>query len=145
MLNRRARERGRLTVNDFLTSLAADLIGRIDGPMQFRIYIQPMMAVAFAIRDGRRDAHEGRGAYGFALLTDAKHRAYLLRDGWKGVSRVFVLAYLLDIVYQFIALHGWHPLQALATAVLLAIVPYVLLRGPVNRVACAMRRQASVH
>ena len=132
-------------MNDFLTSFAADLIGRIDGPMQFRIYIQPMMAVAFAIRDGRKDANDGRGAYGFALLADAKHRTYLLRDGWKGISRIFVLAYSLDIIYQFVALHGWHPLQALTTAVLLAIVPYVLLRGPVNRVTCAMRRQASVH
>ena len=132
-------------MSDFLTSFAADLIGRIDGPMQFRVYIQPLMAIAFAIRDGRKDAHEGRAAYGFALLTDAKHRTYLLRDGWKGISRVFVLAYLIDIVYQFVALDGWHPLQAFTTAVLLAIVPYVLLRGPVNRLTCAMRRQEGVH
>ena len=110
-------------MDNFLTNLTTDLIGRIDGPMQFRIYIQPLMAVAFAIRDGRKDAREGRPAYGWAVLTDAGHRGYLLRDGWKGIYRVFVLAYVLDIVYQYIALRGWHPLQALVTALLLALVP----------------------
>ncbi len=120
-------------MEDFWGNLLTDLIGRIDGPMHFRLYLQPLMATAFAIRDGLKDAHEGRPAYGWALLTDAEHRRYLVKDGWKGISRVFILAYILDVVYQFIALGGLRPLQALSTAILLAIVPYVLLRGPINR------------
>lgn len=120
-------------LEDFLTGFITDLIGRIDGPMRFRLLLQPLMAIAFAIRDGRKDAREGRPRYGWALLTDAEHRRYLLQDGWKGVSRVFVLAYVLDLVYQYIVLQEWRPLQALSMAILLALVPYVLLRGPVNR------------
>lgn len=112
-----------------------DLIGRIDGPMRFRLYLQPAMAIAFALRDGWRDARQGRPPYGWALLTDAAHRRYLLKDGWKGVSRVFVLAYGLDLVYQFAVLRGFRPLQALAAATLLALVPYLLLRGPAARLA----------
>lgn len=124
-------------MEDFLGSLLTDLIGRTDGKMHFRIYLQPLMAAVFAIRDGRKDAHEGRPAYGWSLLTDAEHRRYLVKDGWKGISKVFVVAYVLDVVYQFVVLGGLRPLQALFTAILLAIVPYVLLRGPANRIAHA--------
>lgn len=120
-------------MDDALTNFITDLIGRIDGPMQFRLYLQPLMAAALAVRDGRKDAREGRPPYGWALLADAGHRRYLLRDGWKGIARVFVLAYGLDIVYQLVALQRLGPLQALFAAILLALVPYVLLRGPVNR------------
>lgn len=120
-------------MGDFLNGFLADLLGRFDGPLHFRLFMQPLMAIAFAIRDGRRDAREGRPAYGWALLTDAEHRRFLLRDGWKSIVKVFVVAYVLDVVYQVIAFGGLRPLQALTAAFLLAIVPYVLLRGPVNR------------
>lgn len=109
------------------------LVGRVDGPMSFRVYLQPLMATAFAIRDGRRDAREGRAPYGWALLSDPQQRPGLLRDGWKGISKVFVVAYVLDLVYQHIVLGGWHPGQAFATAIILALVPYSLLRGVANR------------
>jgi hypothetical protein len=110
-----------------------DFLGRFDGPLHFRLIVQPLMAVLFAIRDGSRDARDGRGAYGWALLTDPGQRRYLLQSGWKGVSKVFVLAVALDVVYQFIEWRGLKPLQALLTATVLAVLPYVLLRGPVNR------------
>jgi hypothetical protein len=125
-------------MDDSVSRFITDLIGRTDGPMSFRVYIQPIMAIVFAIRDGRRDCREGRGPFGWALLTDPEHRSFLIRDGWKGISKVFVFAYLLDLVYQFVALHGFRFAQALFTAVLLAIVPYVLLRGPAGRVTSFM-------
>ena len=117
------------------SNFITELIGRIDGPMHFRIYLQPLMAIIFAIRDGRKDAREGRPAYGWALLTSSEHRRYLLHDGWKGFRNVFVIAVVLDVVYQFVAIGSWRPLQALATALLLAVIPYVLLRGPANRLS----------
>lgn len=120
-------------MDEFGTSFITDLIGRVDGPMHFRVYLQPLMATIFAFRDGRKDAREGRPAYGWALLTDREHRRYLMQDGWKGFRNVFVLAWILDLVYQFVALGGLNPLQGFVTAVLLAVVPYVLLRGPFNR------------
>jgi hypothetical protein len=110
-----------------------DFIGRLDGPLHFRLIMQPLMAILLAVRDGRRDAREGRSAYWWTLLTDASQRRYLLADGWKRISRVFVLAYVLDVVYQFIEWRGLKPSQALLTAIILAVIPYVLLRGPINR------------
>ena len=117
------------------SNFITELIGRVDGPMHFRIYLQPLVAIFFAFRDGRKDAREGRPAYGWALLTNSEHRRYLLKDGWKGFRNVFLIALVLDLVYQYVAIGGWRPLQALLTALLLAVVPYLLLRGPVNRLS----------
>ena len=58
---------------------------------------------------------------------------YLLESGWKGIAKVFVLAFVLDVVYQFVEWRGLKPLQAFLTATVLAVIPYVLLRGPINR------------
>ena len=68
----------------------------------------------------------------------------MLKDGWKSVGKVFVLALILDVVYQIIVTRFVYPGEALVTAVLLAIVPYVLLRGPVNRIARTTSRKAPV-
>jgi len=42
---------------------------------------------------------------------------------------------LLDCIYQLITARFIYPLELLFTATLLAFVPYVVLRGPFNRVA----------
>ena len=120
-------------MHDMLTRFVPEMIGRIDGPMSFRLLLQPCMAMYFAFRDGRKDARERRTPYGWALFTDPRHRRYLLRDGWKGISKVFVAAFFLDLVYQYIAIRGFRPGQALVTACVLALIPYVLLRGLLSR------------
>jgi hypothetical protein len=136
-------------MEDLIARLArfpGDLIGRIDGPMTFRLLLQPLMAVAFAIRDGRRDALEGRAPYFWALFTDPAHRPELLRDGWHGVYRIFLLAVLLDLIYEYIEFRQFFPGQTLLVASLLALLPYVLLRGPTNRLISRwMSRKAAAH
>jgi hypothetical protein len=47
----------------------------------------------------------------------------------------FLVAIVLDLVYQLITAKFVHPLEPLFTATLLALVPYALLRGPFNRLA----------
>jgi hypothetical protein len=120
-------------MDDTITTFVTDMIGRVDGPMRFRLVLQPLMAVLLALRDGRKDAHAGRVPYDWDMLTHPTHRRALLRDGWRGVSRVFILAFALDLVYEFIVLRDFFPVQALLTALLLAVLPYVILRGPFNR------------
>jgi hypothetical protein len=51
------------------------------------------------------------------------------------VGKVFIVATILDVVYQLIIHQGVYVLELLITAVALAIFPYILLRGPVNRFA----------
>jgi hypothetical protein len=120
-------------MGDFLSTFWTDFLARFDGPLHFRLFVQPLMAILFAVRDGMRDAREGRSAYLWTLLTDAAQRRYLLESGWQGISKVFVLAVALDVVYQLIVWREVKPLQALLTAAVLALIPYALLRGPVNR------------
>lgn len=118
-----------------LSTFGMDFIQRFDGPLHFRLFVQPLMAILFAVRDGRRDAREGRSAFLWSFLTDSTQRRFLLESGWKGISKVFVLALALDVAYQLIEWHALKPLQALLTAAILAVVPYTILRGPANRLA----------
>ena len=48
---------------------------------------------------------------------------------------VFTLALVLDLVYQVVELKWIYPLEAIVVAFTLAFLPYLLLRGPVNRLA----------
>jgi hypothetical protein len=117
----------------FFSNYLDSFIGRFDGPLHFRLIMQPLMAILLAVRDGTRDAREGRSAYLWTLLTDPGQRRYLLEDGWKGISRIFALACVLDVVYQLIEWRRLKPVEMLLTAVILAVVPYAALRGPINR------------
>ena len=91
------------------------------------------MASIFAIRSGLADAKAGKPPYFWALFSDPAHRADMLQDGWKSVGKVFVLALILDVVYQIVARRFVYSGEAIITAFLLAIVPYLILRGLVTR------------
>ena len=62
--------------------------------------------------------------YFWAILTNPTHRAALLKDGWKSVGKIFVLAIVLDVVYQVIVDRFVYPGEVIIVALLLAIVPY---------------------
>jgi hypothetical protein len=127
-------------MEESFTRLWNDLIGRIGGPMSFRLVLQPAMALIFAIRDGLKDAREGRPAYFYSLFTEPENRRSRLREGFKAVARVFVFAIVMDLIYQVTVLRWFYPLQALIVAFVLAFPPYILLRGPVNRIARFLKR-----
>jgi hypothetical protein len=74
-------------------------------------------------------------------VTAPSQRAELIRHGWKAIGRVFVLAVIMDLIYQLIVLRWLYPLELLLVAIALAVVPYLLIRGPVNRVASWWRRR----
>jgi len=122
-------------MDDMWTRLVHDLIERVSGPMKFRLILQPLMASIFAIRAGLKDAKVGKSPYFWSLLSDPAQRADLLKDGWKSVGKVFVLALVLDVVYQIIVEHFVYPGEAIIVAFVLAIVPYLILRGLVTRLA----------
>ena len=128
-------------MDEFVTWMWAAAAARVGGPMAFRLVMQPLVAVTLAVRAGVADARAGRPAYGWAMATDRTHRAQLLRDGWKDTGRVFVLAVIMDAAFQIVAI-GWaYPAENLLVAALLALVPYLLARGPVNRVARLLLQQ----
>jgi len=128
-----------------MSNFISDFIGRLDGPLHFRFYAQPLMAILLAFRDGRQDARQGSGFFAWTVVSDPAHRRQLLLDGWKRISRVFFIALAIDFIYQLIVRNGFHPLQALWVALLLAILPYMAFRGPVNRLFCRWYTKAPHH
>ncbi len=122
-------------MDDSLTRVVENLIGRLSGPMKFRLIVQPLMSAVFAVRDGLKDAREKRPPYFRALFTHPDQRLDLLRDGLGSVGKVFVIAIIIDLVEQFIVSRWFYPGEALLVAFVLAFIPYLLIRGVVNRVA----------
>lgn len=101
--------------------------------MKFRVLLQPIMAAIFALRSGLKDAQAGRRPYIWSYFRERHRRREILGEGMRDVGRIFVLAVVLDLVYQAAVLHAFRPLEAAVVGVALAIVPYLIFRGVVNR------------
>jgi hypothetical protein len=129
-------------MDDMWMRIAGDLAARVTGPMKFRLVLQPVMAAIFAIRAGLADARAGKPPYFWTLVSDPAQRADMIKDGWKSVGKVFVLALVLDVVYQIIVSRFVYPGEAIIVAFVLAIVPYLILRGLVTRLARTKSRLA---
>jgi len=122
-------------VDEIWMRIVENLGDRVSGPMKLRLLLQPGMAIMFAVIAGLRDARLGNPPYAWALFTNPEHRAEMLKDGWKSVGKVFVLAMILDVVYQIMVAGFVYPGEVIIVAFLLAIVPYLLVRGLVTRIA----------
>jgi hypothetical protein len=127
-------------MDDLFARAIHNLFSRLDGPMEIRLIIQPIMAAIFAVRDGLEDFRQGRAPYGWSLLAEPQHRQHRLRDGWRSIRKVFFAALAIDVVYQIVQLKWVYLGEALIIAQIVALVPYVLIRGLVNRIAGMLRR-----
>jgi hypothetical protein len=119
------------------------LFARLDGPLHFRLIMQPAMAAIFAVIDGVKDAKLGRPAYFWAVVSNPAQRSELLKLGWKRIGKIFILAVILDVIYQLKVTHWVYPGETLTVAILLAIVPYLVLRGPINRLIRLRRNKTT--
>ncbi len=126
-----------------MTRIVENLIDRVSGPMKFRLIVQPLMAAVLAVRSGLKDAREERPPYFWGIFTHPGQRLHMLRDGWKSVGKVFVIAIVIDLVEQIVVFRGIYPGEALLVAFTLAFIPYLLIRGPVNRIARRKRHSPS--
>lgn len=122
-------------MDDVLTRIWTDLVGRATGPMMFRFLLQPLMALFYAYRDGMDDARAGRPLYTRAVFSEPGERRELLREGLKRMSRVIALGVIMDTIYQLIVFRRIYPFELVVIVLLLAFVPYLLFRGPFNRLA----------
>ena len=69
------------------------------------------------------------------MLTSAAERGGRLREGLIATGRTILMGMVMDTIYQAIVLKTFYPGEAVIIAILLAFVPYLLLRGPIARVA----------
>lgn len=103
--------------------------------MHIRLILQPLMATFFAVRAGLADGRRGRPAFLWSAITHRGDRRALMREAWKDIGKVFIFACVLDAIYQLIQHRGAYLGETVIVAFVLAIVPYVLIRGPVARIA----------
>src|SRR5262249_24955113 len=118
------------------------LIGRSGGPFALRFILQPTMATIFAIRAGLRDAKAGRPPYLWSVskAEDKYDRRALMRDGWKDIGKVFTIAIILDVIYEIVEFKWVYPIQALIIACVLALIPYIVIRGLTMRIVSRMHK-----
>ena len=121
------------SISEQLSRAVQELLGRAAGPMHLRLILQPIMATFLAYKAGKRDAMEGNPPFLFAYATNPDQRKALRRNAFKDIAILFTIACVLDVIYQYIVLKQFHPLQTLIVAVVVAVIPYCLLRGPVTR------------
>lgn len=120
-----------------------ELFGRLTGPMSLRLIIQPVVATILAIRAGWADAREGRAIFFSTLARDPVQTRIMLGNLWRIAGKVFLVALVLDGIYQLIVFHWLYPLQALIVATLLALVPCMVVRAVGNRIVTMARRRQS--
>ena len=127
------------TIHRILYQLAE----RPGGPMAFRFILQPAMAAIAAIHDGRKDARIGRAPYLRTMLREPRQRVSHLREGLNATARIILLGLVMDGIYQIIVFQRFYPAEAVVIALVLAFLPYVVLRGVVLRITRRWRGSAS--
>jgi hypothetical protein len=111
-----------------------NIMDRPSGPMMFRFILQPVVAAIAALRDGVKDGRAGRSPYLWTVLTNRSDRVGRLGEGLISTGQIILLGLAMDSLYQVIVLKAFYPGEAAIVALLLAFLPYLLLRGPVARI-----------
>lgn len=120
---------------EILERMWRHFVDRPGGPMSFRFYLQPIMAIIAAIHDGINDARAGRTPYMQKLITNPGHMSETLSEALHATSRIVLLALGMDASYQLTVLDTFYPGEMVMVALLLAVVPYILARGPIALIA----------
>ena len=102
--------------------------------MRFRFVLQPLMATIVATSDGLKDARSGRSPYLATVLGNPRERAGRLREGLDATARIIALGLVMDVTYQAIVFRTFYSDQALVVALVLAFVPYVIVREVIARI-----------
>jgi hypothetical protein len=103
--------------------------------MAFRIVLQPIMASIAALIDGIKDARTGRNPYLWTILSNPLKRSSRLHEGLISTARIILLGLGMDLIYQYLVFDTFHPAEAVIIAGVLCFLPYLLLRGPITRIA----------
>lgn len=119
------------------------------GQGQFRLLLLPAMALSLGIRAGIADAREGTLPFARRVRGGHEPRALLLKDSLMRALNPLALAFVLDVILQRLTLGYVRPLAAIIVATILVWIPFVIVRGMMNRfwrrAHHVRRRAAHVH
>ena len=129
-------------MEEFFARVWTDLISRVQGPMHARLLVQPLVACIFAVRSGMRDVREHKPPFFWSQAFLPDNRDNLRRQAWKDIGKLLIVIVILDVIYQFIRLHMIYPGEAIIVALLLAVIPYMVVRSAVTRIAGLKEKQS---
>jgi hypothetical protein len=124
---------------NYLIEIWENLVARTSGPLHLRFYLDPAICILYAVRAAIRDAKKHVPPYLLRMLVTSKQRKEIALEGWKDIGRVFMIAVMIDIAYQFVMIFAFerttqfYPLESFIVSLGLTLVPYILVRGPLNR------------
>ena len=107
--------------------------------MHARIFLQPLIACIFGFRSGLRDARERKQPFFWSQAFFPENRKNLRREAWKDIGKILIVAVILDVAYQVIRLRWVYLVEAVVVGLLLAVIPYMLIRSAVARIAGSKR------
>lgn len=125
---------------EILSRGVEQLFGRASGPLHLRLFIMPTVVTILAIRAGLKDVREGQPSFLWGIITNPTQRRRRLVAAWNDITRIFIIAIVLDTAYQLMVLRALYVVQALIVAVACAIVPYVLFRSSTTLLARGLSR-----
>ncbi|HVG64293.1 MAG TPA: hypothetical protein VNA24_37375 [Hyalangium sp.] len=110
------------------------LVRDLSGKGQFRLILQPAMALFLGLRLGIADAKEGKAPFLFRLFTTRHERWGLFKQSLSDAAMPLILALVMDGILQYLTLHHIRPLQAVVVGAFLVWLPFVMTRGLTNRI-----------
>ena len=124
-------EEGMDTILNVLSLGLDQLVGRFSGPLNFRLVVMPTVVTVIALRAFWKDLQDGRPAFLGIWIQDPVERKRVFRGALKDIGKIFIVAVVLDTAYQVMVFRWVYPGMVLLVAFVCAVVPYVLIRGPV--------------
>jgi hypothetical protein len=105
------------------------LVGRVGGPLNFRLLIMPLVVTFFAVRAAMRDARAGQPPFFQSIRTNPVERSRLVRSGLKDIGKIIIVAVVLDTIYQLTVLKAFYLGELLLVVMWSAILPYLVVRS----------------
>jgi len=120
----------------FFESIARDLSGpgMFGGKFQFRLIVQPIIAIVLGLRFGVRDAKAGKPPFFQALAHAKGGRGTTIKGAVRAALIPLAVAVLIDSILQYLINHRIRPLAAMIVGGILVFVPFLIVRALTNRV-----------
>ena len=119
----------------FPRDFVGGLTERLTGPGKGRFVVQPLVAIAFGVRDGMADAKQGLPPYFDRVLFSSKRKMYEIKTALKHIAAALTFGIILDLIFQWAVFQALFLLPALLVGTILVTIPYLLARGLTDRIA----------
>ncbi len=110
------------------------IVRDLTGKGQFRLFLQPLMAILLGVRFGLSDAKNGASPFVRRMVESKDERWRLLGRSIRYVWMPLSLALVMDGVLQYVTLGRIRVLAALLVGILLVWLPFAIARGLSNRI-----------